>query len=360
MTDRVLIVPCAGRSSRFPGMRPKWMLTHPDGQLMVQKAIEGADPARFSKIVFVIARPHDDEYGAQAILRQAFADVGERLRVVVLEDFTSGQADTVCRAIEGLGLAGPILIRDSDNHLSWDDQGDAGGFVVTGDLQKSPDVRDVGAKSYVRLDENGIILDIVEKKVVSETFCAGAYQFGQAGDFVGAFHEMAAHGAFGREAFISHVIGWMIARHGAVFKAYPASSYEDWGTLAQWRQAQGAGRAFFCDVDGVLLRHVGRYGTENWTHALEPLPENIKALKALQARGAQIVLLTGRDETHRERLLQFFEGQGLRPHALITGCAHSQRVIINDFAPTNPCPSCVAVSLPRDGDLAPYLESFLS
>lgn len=27
-----LIVPCAGKSSGFPNMRPKWMLTHPEGE----------------------------------------------------------------------------------------------------------------------------------------------------------------------------------------------------------------------------------------------------------------------------------------------------------------------------------------
>lgn len=36
---RSLIIPCGGKSSRFPNMRPKWLLTHPDGQLMIQKAV---------------------------------------------------------------------------------------------------------------------------------------------------------------------------------------------------------------------------------------------------------------------------------------------------------------------------------
>ena len=36
-----LILPAAGKSSRFPGMRPKWLLTHPNGNLMIVEAIKG-------------------------------------------------------------------------------------------------------------------------------------------------------------------------------------------------------------------------------------------------------------------------------------------------------------------------------
>ena len=37
---KTLIIPCAGKSNRFPNMKPKYMLTHPDGKLMIEKAIE--------------------------------------------------------------------------------------------------------------------------------------------------------------------------------------------------------------------------------------------------------------------------------------------------------------------------------
>ena len=34
-----LIIPCAGKSSRYPDIRPKWLFTHPDGKLMLEKSI---------------------------------------------------------------------------------------------------------------------------------------------------------------------------------------------------------------------------------------------------------------------------------------------------------------------------------
>ena len=38
-----LIVPIAGASSRFPDMKPKWMLTHPRGNMMVVEAVKGLE-----------------------------------------------------------------------------------------------------------------------------------------------------------------------------------------------------------------------------------------------------------------------------------------------------------------------------
>ena len=34
-----LIIPCAGKSSRYPGDKPKWLFTHPDGKIMLEKSI---------------------------------------------------------------------------------------------------------------------------------------------------------------------------------------------------------------------------------------------------------------------------------------------------------------------------------
>ena len=38
-----LILPCAGSSTRFPNIRPKWMLTTPSGNLMIQESIKYLD-----------------------------------------------------------------------------------------------------------------------------------------------------------------------------------------------------------------------------------------------------------------------------------------------------------------------------
>ncbi len=361
MTERTLLIPCAGRSTRFPDMRPKWLLTHPDGRLMAEKALEGCDLGAYTKIVFVILKAHDNEFNAQFILRQAFARLGNKLYIVVLPDFTSGQADTVYQAIRAAKLTGAVLIKDSDNYLMWEDKGDTSNFVVSGNLYRLREVSNVAAKSYVLLDKNNIVLDIVEKKIISETFCAGAYQFASAKEFCSAFNDMRENAGVGTtENYVSHVIAWMIARHSAVFRGYEATGYEDWGTLQEWRNGQRRFSTFVCDLDGVLVKNIGKYGSKNWSNSLEPIDANLQTLKELQTRGAQIIVMTARTEDSRADLEALLTKYGIKAHAIVMGCYHSHRIIINDFAATNHFPSCSAVSIPRDSALAPYLQSYLT
>ena len=68
----VLIIPAAGKSSRYPNMKPKWMLTHPSGKLMIEKVIDGLKINDYEKIYFVILKEHCIEYEADLILKQAF------------------------------------------------------------------------------------------------------------------------------------------------------------------------------------------------------------------------------------------------------------------------------------------------
>ena len=34
-----IIMPCAGRSTRFPDLRPKYLLTNYNGQLMIERSL---------------------------------------------------------------------------------------------------------------------------------------------------------------------------------------------------------------------------------------------------------------------------------------------------------------------------------
>ena len=86
-----IIIPCAGRSARFPGVRPKWMLTHPDGSLMVKKAIDEID-IEPKDIIITILKKHEEEYQVKRGLRE---NIGEDIQIVVLDEQTKSQPETV-------------------------------------------------------------------------------------------------------------------------------------------------------------------------------------------------------------------------------------------------------------------------
>ena len=56
-----LIIPVAGLSSRYKGMRPKWMLTLPDGKLMMEHCIKGIDFSNIDEIVVIALEEHIKE-----------------------------------------------------------------------------------------------------------------------------------------------------------------------------------------------------------------------------------------------------------------------------------------------------------
>ena len=107
---KTLIVPCAGKSLRFPKMRPKWLLTHPDGNLMIQKAVKGLNLEVYDRIIITIVKEHVIKYEADLILQQAFnINENSKFEILILDEFTSCQAETVYRTLFEKMLWVPLM-----------------------------------------------------------------------------------------------------------------------------------------------------------------------------------------------------------------------------------------------------------
>ncbi len=336
-----LILPCAGRSTRFPGMRPKWLLTYPDGKLMIEKAIEQLDLQKFDRVIIPILREHAEHYQAELILRQVFGNSVE----ILLVDPTNGPAQTVSIALRLANVQGPFVVKDCDNSVVFDWIPDDD-FVVGMDIQ--PHFRNLPAKSYLITNDQGFIIDIVEKRIVSNTICLGVYGFQSPDTFLDALSMLDK----GSEVFVSHVIAYLIGTKRAVFQMVTANSFEDWGTLEDWKAVQQRHTTYFCDIDGVIFENVGQYGENNWTNFSKPLHDNIAVLLA---KGGQIIFTSTRPEALRDLTMKNLIAAGFTNFQLILGCNHAPRILINDFAITNPYPSASAVNVPRNGSLRDYI-----
>ncbi len=353
-----LIIPCGGKSSRFPNMKPKWLLTHPDGRLMVEKAISGLDLDKFERIVFSIIKEHDSLYSVQKVLNQVFqqypTSLQAKFEICVLENFTSSASETVYLTLKKQNIQGSFVIKDSDNYLSFpipDDQ--INGIVCCG-IDDFGGISNIPGKSFILTNEENIVLNIVEKKIISDTICLGGYFFKDAEEFIECF-ESINFDKNTKEMYISHMISYLIAQKRDVFFALPATAYEDWGTLAEWKAVQEKMSTYFCDFDGVLIKNSGKYGDLNWDNNDLMIEENCEHLRKLLKEGAQLVITTARPEEYREKILCLLRKQDIHPVAVITGLNHAPRYLINDFAPTNPFPSARALSIPRNGRLSDYL-----
>jgi len=330
-----IIIPCAGLSSRFPNLRPKYLLTDYSGKMM----IEGAARNFIGKysVIITILEEHNKLYNARALLEEAF---GDQVKIISLPSVTSGPADTVYQTIKlsGMDLDSSFLIKDSDGFYDADPT--EGNAIYVCNLNKNPTIKNVHAKSYTITNEQGIINSVVEKQIVSNNFCAGGYQFNSAREYVNIFENISS--TMENEIFVSHIIDYMIA-HDNVFIEQEVTNFYDLGTSTEWFEYNNR-PTYFCDIDGTILKN--KHPSEPW----EPLNDNVKVLLEEQSRNCKFVFSTARPKKFESRTKEMLDSLGFINYTLIMEINHCRRVLINDYGPTNPYPSAVAINLPRDSD----------
>ena len=339
-----LIIPACGKSTRFPNLRPKWLLTHPLGTSMLQESISGLDLTNVVRIVAVVLKQHVDEYQFVDAISQSIND--DRFEFVVLDKPTDSQPETIAKAIKKAKIEGAICCKDSDNFFKADISSHVTpiNFVGAIDLRKIGRI-DAGNKSYVLTDNKNNIVNIAEKDVISNTFCCGLYGFESAEKYLKYYDSIKDR----NDIYVSHVIHSMLLA-GENFKFEEADDFVDWGTLEDWNKFRNQYKTLFVDIDGVIVG-----ASSNYMHPFlgktEGLKENIDALNKLYDTGkVTVVMTTARFERYRELTEDQLEKEGLKYHSLIMGLPHAKRIVINDFAASNPYPSCEAINLPRNAD----------
>ena len=349
---RNLIVPLAGRSSRFPDMRPKWMLTHPKtNKFMVTEALKGLNLDSFDRIYFTTLLEHRNKYGFIAGFLQEMDELGirDRVNVIELTQSTSSQSETVYETITRGGIEGSVFVKDADNY--YECEIGEGNQVAYFNLN-SEDHINARNKSYIEMDVNGILTNIVEKNVISSTFSCGGYGFADAKEFCDSFLKL--KGMEG-ECYISHVIYDMMLS-GAKFKGVPTSNYLDWGTLEAWTEYKKEFKTLFCDIDGTLITNTSIQFAPLVGHG-KPIEDNVECLRNAYSTGkVHIVLTTSRPESYRDVTVDELKEKDIPYDQLVMGLPHCKRVVINDFARSNTYPSCEAINIPRN---QPFLNEYL-
>ena len=178
-----LLLPVAGMSTRFPNMKPKWLLTSPNGNLMIIEAILGLELSHFNKIYIITINDHLLEFDFIDGIKNQFSQIGylDKLEFIILDEKTKSQPETIAKAIIQKGIKGGIYIKDSDNYFIETRQ--SGNFISTFDLNKM-DLVHAKNKSYVVTNDEGAILNIVEKKVLGSIFNVGGYGFDSAENYL--------------------------------------------------------------------------------------------------------------------------------------------------------------------------------
>ena len=325
-----IIVPCAGRSSRFPDMPPKWMLPDRDGLPMVYRAVAGLGvPA--DDLIFTILREQDERFGAREGLRAAF---GREMNCVVLDEPTRSQSETVVQTIRYAGVEGPFMVKDSDNYFETGRLPTNANYVCVASLSAFSQINPQN-KSYVLVDQEDVIVNFREKQVISDLFSVGGYCFANTSDFLSAYDALTAQVPLSAgELYISEIISYL-AMNGHVFRIKRIEKYQDWGTVHEWRDYLKKHRVFFVSIDGFLLEQGSPYFKPRFED-VKPHPIALEAVRTLIAENQTIIYLSIRAPELEALTRKQLADLGLPDGPIQFGCDLAQWVLLTSPHPSQP------------------------
>ena len=342
-----LLIPIAGKSTRFPNTRPKWMLTHPkSGYFMAIESIRGLNLDFFDKIYFIGLKEHLTQYKYKKGFEYELSKLNlkDKTELILLDKSTSSQSETIYEALIKKSIKGFITIKDSDNFFVCTFT-DTKNKVSYYNLHKTTNINPSN-KSYIQLDENNIITNIVEKSIISPTFSIGGYSFNSADDFISSFLSIKDMEG---ECYISNIVYDLMLKD-QIFYGQSCTNYKDWGTIEDWNKYKAEYNTLFIDLDGTLVENTS-YKFPPYIGNGSPLTKNIEWLKHLYDKGkTEIIITTSRPEYYKQETLKELDEKGIPYDKIIMGLNHCKRTIINDYANSNPYPSCNAINIERNSD----------
>ena len=345
-----LIITAAGLSSRFEGLKPKWMLTHPKGNWMIVEALKNMDFDSVDKVYLGFLQEHVDRYDCYDAIHMCIKELGieDKTEVVLLDERTSNQPHTVYEVIKRADIKGQIIIKEVDNRFKYNIED--GNFMCYYDLNKTTSINPSN-KSYITIGDDGYISSLVEKQVISSTFGCGSYSFENSEDYCEYFEQMSDN----KNLYLSDIIKQMI-NDGLKFKPVLVSDYIDWGTKEDWFKYVRQYKTLFVDLDGTLVESSGKYTKPYWGET-DGIKENIDFLNRLYDTGkVYVIITTARSSSARDVTIKQLEREGIKYDNIIFDLFHANRTLINDYGTSNPYPTCDAVNIVRNSN---ELERFL-
>ena len=333
-----IILPAAGLSTRFPNMRPKFTLTDYKGMMMFERAIQYYI-GKYN-VTIGILKEHDTKYNISTYIKNTYDKL---VNVVVLDELTTGPAHTVYEILKKANISDDkeFFIKDCDSF--FDHVPTEGNYVCVSSITEHEVLKRLASKSFVISNDQGIINNIIEKKVVSDKFCVGGYKFDNVGLYKQTYEKL--RGKNVKEIFVSHIIQDCL-HNNHIFLEKQITNYIDVGTAEDWFEYNDR-PVIFCDIDGTIIKAQPKAMYDEAPVALE---ENVKTILKYQNKGSQIIFTTARHKKYDDRTREILDSLGFKDYQLVSGLQNVKRILINDYNEAKPHPRAIAVNLKRDTD----------
>ena len=229
MNRPLLLIPFAA-----PQVKISYLLRGQPEKCAFRQSLTGFVPNAFTHIYTIIKADDDQRLGLTTILSAVFASLHLdcSTEIIRLEAPTSGQAETIAKALEILQYDGPFWTKDPDNFFPCEviPENVVTVFPLDGLTNVNPQ-----NKSYISISDDDYIMNIAEKRIIGRFFCTGGYGFESARNYLRTFQSMPVD----EKIYLSHVIYQMLL-DGEHFRPYYVSEYNDWGTEDEWKNRKQA------------------------------------------------------------------------------------------------------------------------
>ena len=179
-----VVIPMAGEGSRFSkaGYTFPKPLIDVHGKPMIQVVVEnlGINPEK-SKFIFIVRTEHLEKYNLPHLLNL----IAPNCTIIQTDGLTEGAACSILLAKEHINNEEHLVLANSDQFMEWDSNvfmysmtaDDIDGGIVTFENSHPK-------WSYAKLDENGFVNEVAEKKPISNNATTGIYYWKHGSDFV--------------------------------------------------------------------------------------------------------------------------------------------------------------------------------
>lgn len=176
-----VLIPMAGAGSRFQqaGYTFPKPLIEVRGKPMIQVVVENLNIE--ANYIFICQKEHYDTYNLKYLLNL----IAPNCKIVLVDGITEGAACTTLLAKEFIDNDQPLVMANSDQYIEWNsnevmyafnaDAIDGGILTFNASHPKW---------SYAKLDENGFVSEVAEKKVISDLATVGVYYWSKGSDYV--------------------------------------------------------------------------------------------------------------------------------------------------------------------------------
>lgn len=182
-----IVIPLLGeaRSFKNAGYSFPKPLIEIKGKPMIQVAVENLNTE--GNFIFIIKKEFCERYNMESFLRL----ISPGCRIIATEKQTRGAAETVLLAKQYIDNNFPLVIANPDQFIEWDSneffysmaaEGCDGGIVSF----KSNHPK----WSYAKINEEGFVAEIAEKKPISDIATVGIYYYKKGEDFVNSAEKM--------------------------------------------------------------------------------------------------------------------------------------------------------------------------